>query len=593
MKIVRLHGMMICSAYFNSALSVSVFAASVFFFSTEAVAQAQDTGSQGTSTKIASGPIILHGGGYLHPLIVRKFVDAAGGGKAKIVVVTPGAKPSAEAVELIRRIKETHKPISVSTYHAASVKQSNDLGLIKPVLAATGIWFADARLDDAQKYEMKAYLPSRFERALYAAQQRGAVIGGRGKGAVVLTRVMGQFDGNTVRLKGGFDALKDCVIVDALLRDNQWERLLYAVRRYPSLLGFGIDTETAMVIHGDSLVVMGESYVHAARWDRATKGPAILSLHRRNGVLSLASLRQWRLKKERDVEALIESGKTRAKRSKVFGDQSDIIKQMDGESSDSTGATKGAIVIHGGGAMPKIIWNTFIRLGGSDPDGTKGRLINIPTANMDLPASTKAVVEAGEGNGFSKVTTLHTRKQKVADTQAFCEPLGEATALWFGRGRQRLLADAYRGTRFERELMALYDRGCVIGGSAGGASALSRVMIIGSHFDNNKIKARFQEGFDLLPNAIIDQQFMVRNRWARLLNAVRTHPDLLGVGIDESAAAVYRNGKLAVIGESYVHAVRWEKGEAYPQILSLRAGSLPVDYKLLLAGKLKRAGRAK
>ena len=43
-------------------------------------------------------------------------------------------------------------------------------------------------------------------------------------------------------------------------------------------------------------------------------------------------------------------------------------------------------------------------------------------------------------------------------------------------------------------------------------------------------------GFDLLPGAIIDQHFLYRNRFTRLQTAIRTHPDRLGVGIDEDTA---------------------------------------------------------
>ena len=44
------------------------------------------------------------------------------------------------------------------------------------------------------------------------------------------------------------------------------------------------------------------------------------------------------------------------------------------------------------------------------------------------------------------------------------------------------------------------------------------------------------DGFGLLPGAIVDQHFVRRRRHNRLLSLVLEHPDLVGVGIDESTA---------------------------------------------------------
>ena len=45
-----------------------------------------------------------------------------------------------------------------------------------------------------------------------------------------------------------------------------------------------------------------------------------------------------------------------------------------------------------------------------------------------------------------------------------------------------------------------------------------------------------EDGFGLLPGVIVDQHFTRRRRHNRLLSLVLEHPDLIGVGIDESTA---------------------------------------------------------
>ena len=61
------------------------------------------------------------------------------------------------------------------------------------------------------------------------------------------------------------------------------------------------------------------------------------------------------------------------------------------------------------------------------------------------------------------------------------------------------------------------------------------------------------EGLGFLPEAIVDQHFIRRERHNRLMSAVLERPSLLGVGIDESTALEVRpDGRWRVLGESAV-----------------------------------------
>ncbi len=66
------------------------------------------------------------------------------------------------------------------------------------------------------------------------------------------------------------------------------ERLQGVLAREPSQLGLGIDESTAVVLRGDDLEVVGESYV--LLFSRGEKGPRIRAL-RAGDRLSLQSLR--------------------------------------------------------------------------------------------------------------------------------------------------------------------------------------------------------------------------------------------------------------------------------------------------------------
>lgn len=204
----------------------------------------------------------------------------------------------------------------------------------------------------------------------------------------------------------------------------------------------------------------------------------------------------------------------------------------------------GARVIAGGGRLPPEVAARFIALAG----GAAARVVLVPTA------SASADTAAGRGRTLERwqrahpqatFTVLHTRDRVEADSEAFCAPLQEATAVWFGGGAQQRIADALVGTRFERALRALVARGGVVGGSSAGAAVQSRVMIA-----RGNPSPELSTGFDLLPGAVIDQHFLARERLPRLVAALAARPGRFGLGVDEGTAVIVRGRELRVLGAS-------------------------------------------
>jgi cyanophycinase len=71
---------------------------------------------------------------------------------------------------------------------------------------------------------------------------------------------------------------------------------------------------------------------------------------------------------------------------------------------------------------------------------------------------------------------------------------------------------------------------------------------------------KISTGLDLLPGAIIDQHFLKRNRISRLIAAIRTHPGLIGFGIDEGTAIVVYDNECRIVGRSYVLRIELVEG---------------------------------
>jgi len=210
--------------------------------------------------------------------------------------------------------------------------------------------------------------------------------------------------------------------------------------------------------------------------------------------------------------------------------------------------TGGALLIHGGGRLPDAVRRRFCELAG----GLRARIVVIPARYVSTDDEAyDRYLGPWKRFGVASVEVLSAPERSAAERPGFSRPLSLATGVWLGGGDQLTLAETYSGTPVERQLKALVERGGVVGGSSAGAAAMTKVMI-----SRGRRAAEEAGGFDLLPDAVIDQHFLKRNRFQRLSGILASHPKLLGFGIDERTALVVHlpAWKISVIGESYVVA---------------------------------------
>lgn len=216
----------------------------------------------------------------------------------------------------------------------------------------------------------------------------------------------------------------------------------------------------------------------------------------------------------------------------------------------TSGPAKGNLVIVGGGMIVPEIAEKFLELAG----GKDAPIVIIPTAGgaatYDPSALDKSWLKKA---GATNLTLLHTTDRAVADSEAFVAPIKNARAVWFDGGRQWHLVDSYLHTRTEKELFALLDRGGVIGGSSAGATIIGSYLVRGAREGNTLMMAPgYEEGMGFLKNAAVDQHILTRKRESDMGQVIQAHPDLLGIGIDESTAIVVHSGAFYVIGKSKV-----------------------------------------
>lgn len=213
----------------------------------------------------------------------------------------------------------------------------------------------------------------------------------------------------------------------------------------------------------------------------------------------------------------------------------------------SSGPANGTLLIVGGGTNSLAVIEAAQRHSG----GAEARWVVIPTAQSDRELANPKVPDFVRSQG--RFTILHARHRAVADRETFVAPLLSATAVWIEGGRQWRLADTYGGTRTEQALHGLLARGGLIAGSSAGASIMGSYLVRGAPSGNAILMAPGHErGFGFLRNVAIDQHIVVRQRESDLAQLVAVHPEILGIGIDESTAIVVRGNGFTVIGPSLV-----------------------------------------
>jgi cyanophycinase-like exopeptidase len=100
----------------------------------------------------------------------------------------------------------------------------------------------------------------------------------------------------------------------------------------------------------------------------------------------------------------------------------------------------------------------------------------------------------------------------------------------------------------------------------------------------------YERGLGFLPGAAVDQHFSQRRRQPDTERLAATHPQLLGIGIDEATALIVTGNQAEVIGWHRVHFYAGTaKKEVTPAIVEPRGIYDLRARRVLKPGGVKRA----
>ncbi|PIP91692.1 MAG: cyanophycinase [Bdellovibrionales bacterium CG12_big_fil_rev_8_21_14_0_65_38_15] len=198
--------------------------------------------------------------------------------------------------------------------------------------------------------------------------------------------------------------------------------------------------------------------------------------------------------------------------------------------------------------------NLFIIGGGSQSDELVKEYLKLCGASNKLLIVAKASsleeeVLAEVQTRFQTLGATNTHKY-ICQAQAdqCLEQLSDVKCVYFSGGDQKKLTEHFLGSKAIEKLHQIFADGGTMIGTSAGAAIMSEVMLSGNILDDaegfSRIAVNHVEdsiGFGFLKNFIIDQHFVKRQRQNRLLSKVLELPYLVGVGIDESTAIVFKN----------------------------------------------------
>jgi cyanophycinase len=457
---------------------------------------------------------------------VEHFVKLAGGKdkKARVVVVRYVAMGKAPLVEpqpeqLLKSEPFKDQLVSLITIRVEGIDKITKAEHLEALNQATGIWLAGN--DPVRVVPLQPDAPD--FKACSNLLKKGGVVAGSELAALALGNLrINEFSANGVST--GLGLLPDSLIgfPPANPKANLSVASILGFQR--AYVGYELDHDAALLLQGRKLRTLGAGKVNIHLAAGGLKAKKQVVLQGKENLADLTALRNAALARLQHPP-------------------------FPPKELDPPDLKKGTLVIVGGGGLPKGLVQKFVELAG----GEKAVIVVLPTAVPDPLPAKDGMAEAFTKAGAKKVTVLKARKLKDVESKESLDIFREATGIWFGGGRQWGFVDAYAGTKAEPLMHEVLARGGVIGGSSAGASIQGEYMPRGDPLGNlNIIAEGYEKGLGFLKGTAIDQHFSQRKRHADMTLLMKTYPQFLGIGLDETTAIIVKGHVAEVTGKGKV-----------------------------------------
>ncbi|MEA5257881.1 cyanophycinase [Arcicella aquatica] len=241
------------------------------------------------------------------------------------------------------------------------------------------------------------------------------------------------------------------------------------------------------------------------------------------------------------------------------------------------------LIIIGGGKRPADVLTKFVELSGKD----QGEILIITWASGEQEASFQSIKK--DISALSPIKVVHAPVSPLAveSKEVLLSQLKTAKGVFFTGGDQVRIMKVLEDESLFKAMHERYHKQIVFAGTSAGTAIMSEKMITGEGkldvIDGSQVETK--KGLGLLPNVIVDQHFVKRQRENRLMGLILQNPTLLGIGIDENTAVYVQDNKLAeVLGESQVLIFDTQQKKNEMKMYFLKKGD---KFDLVKKSKLK------
>jgi cyanophycinase len=217
---------------------------------------------------MAHGTVIIIGGAedkVRDRVILARFIELAGGRDSRIAVISSASSMGTEAGERYRAVFSELGAEIVRPLHAITRSQANDESAAQTVRDATGVF-----MTGGNQLRLSSIIGgTRLADAILTRFQAGAVVAGTSAGASAMASHMIAFGASgatpkhrMAQIAAGLGLLPGVIVDQHFQQRNRLGRLLSLIAQNPSLLGLGVDEDTAGIVGPDHVLeVLGRGSV--------------------------------------------------------------------------------------------------------------------------------------------------------------------------------------------------------------------------------------------------------------------------------------------------------------------------------------------
>lgn len=184
--------------------------------------------------------------------ILSRFAALAGGPEGKVVIIATASSLGDEATELYHSLFNAMGILDVVGLRPLTRNDANDPAMASALADATGIFMTGGN----QLRLSSVVGGTALGRAIIERHRRGAVVAGTSAGASAISSHMVAFgtSGTTpkqrmTQMSAGLGLLPGVIIDQHFEQRNRIGRLLALIAQSPSLLGMGVDEDTAALVN--------------------------------------------------------------------------------------------------------------------------------------------------------------------------------------------------------------------------------------------------------------------------------------------------------------------------------------------------------